>query len=228
MSRYGLNTDLDEKRLAEFMWKTSAPERDLNFFVTIPWVYNYFNATNGLYRAAPFHSRYGKPDSNDVYFSRTIASDDTIPHMMFLVRKEGWGEGSFRVPKPDDGKKRPFTPPSTPDTILLVNLKEGLNGFANTAHGGAMCSLLDEALGMTAEAHRRTDSEQKFPNLYTAGMNLSFLAPVPTPSVLAIRSWMIKRDGRKWYLRAQLVDESNTVLMEADSIWLTAKPKSSL
>lgn len=226
MSRYGLETSLTYEQIFEFMRTTSAPARDIEFFTNIPWAHNLFKAAAGSYRTAPFYSRYGKADTSDLFFSRTIATDETIPHMLLLTRREGWGQPSSDVPS--DSKQRPFTAPAVPDSVLLVDLKEGFAGFANTAHGGAMCSLLDEALGMTVLLHRHAASAEDFTTLYTAGLNVSFLAPVPTPSVLALRSWFIKRDGRKWFLRAQLVDGQGRVLLEADSVWISERPRATL
>lgn len=228
MSHYGLHTTLPYEEYHKFVETVPPPKRDLDFFKAIPWARHYFTDDNGntSYRPVPLYSRYAKPDTNDTFFSRTIANDDVIPHLLMLYRNGGWGNVTSDVPS--DNKQRPFSAPPAPDAVLLFDLKDGMNGFAHTAHGGAMCAMLDEALGMTVEMHRQTLSSMDGTLMYTAGLNVSYLAPVPTPSVLAVRTWFLKREGRKWYLRAQVVDGGSKVLMEADSIWITSKPQASL
>lgn len=221
-----METNLTIFDMLEFIDKVPPPQADVDFFSSKAWIRKYFSRPDSAYKAVPFFSRFRKPDTNDVYFSKTIASEDTIPHCLLLMRKGTWELPAGGIP--DDGKKRPFSNPPVPDVMLVVDLKSGMNGFAHTAHGGAMCALLDETLGMCVEVHRQRLFSSQKTLMYTAGLNVSFLAPVPTPSILIVRAWLLRQEGRKWILRAQVVGEDDRVLMETESIWISVKENSSL
>jgi hypothetical protein len=166
--------------MLDFIDTVPVPEKDLAFFKTVPWASQLFSSASAPYRPVPFFSRFEKPDTNDLFFSRTIATSDTIPHCLLLLRHRAWSVPSVSQ---DDGKRRPFSSPKDPEVLLLFEVGPGMNGFAHTAHGGAMCSLLDETLGMCVETMRQSVTREQT-MMYTAGLDVSFLAPVPTPAVL--------------------------------------------
>lgn len=116
----------------------------------------------------------------------------------------------------------------TPIRQSLYDLKDGMNGFAHTAHGGAMCSLLDETLGMCAEVHRQTKFKERRTKLYTARLNTSFLAPAVTPNIVRVKAWLVGAEGRKWRLRAQMDDGFGKVLMETENLWISTREEGSL
>lgn len=60
-------------------------------------------------------------------------------------------------------------------------------------------------------------------SLFTANLNVSYRAPVPTPSELLIKTWLVSRTGRKWRSKGQLVDKDGKVLAEADGLWVVAR-----
>ncbi|GES59384.1 tRNA(His) guanylyltransferase [Aspergillus terreus] len=54
-------------------------------------------------------------------------------------------------------------------------------------------------------------------------MSLCYHAPVFAPSDILLRSRLIRREGRKWFTEAEIVDGAGTVLTTAESMWVTAK-----
>jgi len=100
----------------------------------------------------------------------------------------------------------------------------GLRALAEALGHKDAAALLDETLGMCVEVHRQTLFKGQETLMYTAGLNVSFLLPVPTPSVLIVRAWLLRQDGRKWTLRAQIVGEDDRVLMETESLWISSRP----
>jgi hypothetical protein len=225
-----LVTNRDIHDILDFVDKTPVPQSDLDFFTSIPQFSHYIQDTNPKYKPAPFYSVYRKPHDPraDLFFARTIASEDTIPHRLLLLRKGDWNILDASSSLWSSKKARPFPSPETPEVVLLYDLKDGMNGFSHTAHGGAMCALLDETLGMCAEMHRHLaskDQPQKT-TLYTAQLNVSFLAPIRTPSVVRVKAWKVGREGRKWRLRAQMDDGFGKVLLETESLWISTKEES--
>ncbi|KIW05366.1 uncharacterized protein PV09_03882 [Verruconis gallopava] len=215
--------------IVEFMDKMPVPQSDLEFFSSIPYVKHYLQDRDSPYKPAAFYSVYTKPNdpTADLFFARTIATEDTIPHRLLLMRKGVWPLTNPAVGA-SNAKQRPFAAPETPEIIILYDLKAGMNGFANTAHGGAMCALLDETLGMCAEVHRQTQFKDQKTMLYTAQLNTSFLAPIKTPGVVRVKAWMLGREGRKWKLRAQMDDCQGQVLLETESLWISTKEEGNL
>jgi acyl-coenzyme A thioesterase PaaI-like protein len=203
-----------------FIEQTPVPQADNEYFATIPHLRHYLKDTN--YRAAAFYSLYTKPNdpTSDLFFAKTIRSMNTIPHTLMFLKTNSWD-----LPSSPSGptKSRPFLTPDLPDVTILFDLKEGMNGFAHIAHGGSMCSLLDETQGMCAEFHRQLQFRDQKTTLYTAQLNTSFLAPVQTPNVIRVKAWLVSAEGRKWRLRAQLDDGHGKVLMECESLWISTR-----
>ena len=162
----------------------------------------------------------------DLFFARTIRSEDTVPHALLLLKKEEWTvhDGT----EPTSTKTRPFSAPDVPDLTILWDLKDGMNGFADTAHGGAMCALIDESMGICAEIHRAKRFAEQRTTLYTAQLNTSFLAPVVTPNVIRTKVWLVGVEGRKWRLRAQLDDGFGKPLLETESLWISTREEEHL
>jgi hypothetical protein len=220
--------------LLDFIDQTPVPTSDLDYFGAIPHLNHYIHDPQTNYKAAAFISVYRKPGepSADLFFARTIASEDTVPHRLLLLRKGNWDIPSISATDENKTQGRPFPAPETPEVILLYDLRDGMNGFPHTAHGGSMCALLDETLGMCAEIYRQTDTKREGgkskTTLYTAQLNVSFLAPVRTPGVVRVRAWMVGREGRKWRLRAQMDDGQGKVLLETESLWISTRDEGAL
>ena len=215
----------------EFMTTTPVSQTDLDYFETIPHLRHYLH--DPAYDVTPFVSVFKKPHSPsmDLFFAKTIRSPDTVPHCLMLLKKGGlerqWTLPELTAEKANT-KSRPFPAPEIAEVTILFDLREGMNGFANTAHGGSMCALLDETLGMCAEVHRQIQDPEAKTNLYTAQLNTSFLAPVVTPNVVRIKAWLVGAEGRKWRLRAQMDDGHGKPLMETESLWISSREQGSL
>jgi acyl-coenzyme A thioesterase PaaI-like protein len=220
-----LTTDRNLENILDFIDKVPVPQSDLDFFNSVSHLKHYLSPTNTQYRPVPFYSVYQKPHnpSADLFFARTIASQDTIPHRLLLLRTGEWTIPDLSNEDANGKQSRPFPSPSTPEVVFLFDLRDGMNGFSHTAHGGSMCALLDETLGMCAETHRQIMFKDQKTLLYTAQLNVSFLAPVTTPNVLRVKAWMVGREGRKWRLRAQMDDGFGRVLLETESLWISTR-----
>lgn len=191
------------------------------------WLNSYLS--NPTYKVIATFSRHLKTTGEDYFFSRTINTPSTIPHMVSLQLAD------FKTLEQTNGASERATSPSSyktvtqvpenPDAVMLVSLgRQGLDGHPSTIHGGVTCALMDETMGLLIMLH---DNNIRGPgprdSLYTANLNVSYRAPVPTPSELLVKTWLVSRTGRKWRSKGQLVDKDGKVLAEADGLWVVAR-----
>ncbi|KAJ9640128.1 uncharacterized protein PV06_10658 [Exophiala oligosperma] len=209
-----------------FINSTPAPEDELDYFRSLPWTKDYLD--NPEFKAVQTTSRIPKSTNDDNFFARTLQGDDTIQHWLALIPK------AF-VPLPQQTDTPPIgtlngrTTRKIRDThqsdlLLLLHLNNGLNGFADVVHGGALCAIFDEALSFCVEARRQltTDAREL---IYTAKLTISYLAPVRSPSTVVVKCWLEAAHGRKWYVRGQLIGEDGTIYSEAEGLWVSAGQK---
>jgi hypothetical protein len=138
---------------------------------------------SSAYKPVPFVTRYDKGDLSDKFFNNAIDSNDTIPRDLALMRKE------YALKGPSTGSKDPEQSqvPEEPHFIVLCQLESGVNGYVNTAHGRVLAALLDETLGLCAEAYRVfVSSEQE--HILTAKLEVPYHSPLPTPSIIVIKA----------------------------------------
>ncbi|KAL4890014.1 HotDog domain-containing protein [Aspergillus ambiguus] len=198
------------KRHPFFEPNLEIPSKDLEFFSSHPLAGTYLN--NPLFEPVPFITRHANGDgtTSNRFFSKVINTDDTIPHLLALVRK---ADQNLPTNAPDsDGD---------PDFIVFVHLGPDLCGFQDTVHGGVLAALLDEALGLCAESSELVSNSKV--RLYTAGLEIAYRSPVFTPSVAVIKTWIKRREGRKWFLEAQLLNQDGKVLVEAKTLYVSAR-----
>jgi acyl-CoA thioesterase FadM len=60
--------------------------------------------------------------------------------------------------------------------------------------------------------------------LYTARLNISYRRPVKTPGTVIAKSWLDKKEGRKWVVKGLLENSKGEVCAEVDRLWIAAPP----
>jgi uncharacterized protein (TIGR00369 family) len=96
----------------------------------------------------------------------------------------------------------------------LRRVHEGAPGYA---HGGAVATLLDDALGFVGRLHGHL--------VVTARLETDYRAPVLMGVPLVVEAWEeAERDGRKLSLRGELRDQDGTVLAEARGLFVVVDP----
>lgn len=209
--------DLEAARLVDYFDKIPIDKEAVAFFSAIPHANAYLTDTKTL-RVAPFYSRVAKKDGSDSFFAEIINSEHTIPQALLLLRNDIASlEYKFGAKAEGDVK---------PDTVALVHLAPKLTGYRDTIHGGILASVLDEIVGFNvdglcscAEAQENKRSRQR---LYTAYLNTTYRRPVP-PGVYAVESRLVKRDGRKWFLKGRIVGKNDETYVEADVLYIQSK-----
>jgi acyl-coenzyme A thioesterase PaaI-like protein len=209
--------------LSRFMTTHRVPEDARRHFASVEWTNKYLS--DPLYKAVPTFSRVLKESGEDYFFSRTISSPSTIPHLVTLQLKdfpflEESPRGSLKTSKDHNEVTQV---PEKPDCIMLLDLgRPGLDGHPSVIHGGMACAILDEMMGLCVMLHHQHISGPR-DSLFTVSLNVTYRAPVPTPGDVLVRCWLVGKEGRKFLSRGQIVDKKGKVLTEAEGIWVMAK-----
>jgi Thioesterase superfamily len=204
-------------------------------FEASSWLSPYLQ--NSLYEPVPTFSRVLKPTGEDYFFSTTIRTERTIPHLISLKLK------NLVIP-PNNEKGHPYNKttdfsaktqtglsapvPEHPDCIYLIALgKGGLDGHPSTMHGGMLCAILDETMGLTVMLHytKHSPIPDERESLYTVKLDTTYRAAVPTPGDVLVRCWVTRREGRKFFSRGQICSREGVVMTEAEGLWVESKKK---
>jgi acyl-coenzyme A thioesterase PaaI-like protein len=97
-------------------------------------------------------------------------------------------------------------------SVTLDRRHEGAPGYA---HGGAVSTILDDALGMLLLVVRRP--------AVTARLEVDFRKPAYIGHPFDVEAWVDEVDGRKLWMRAEL-RESGEVVAAARSLFLEVDP----
>jgi len=97
-------------------------------------------------------------------------------------------------------------------SVTLDRRHEGAPGYA---HGGAVSTILDDALGMLLFVLRRP--------AVTARLEVDFRRPAYLGHPFDVEAWVDEVDGRKLWMRAEL-REHGEVLAAARSLFLEVDP----
>jgi acyl-coenzyme A thioesterase PaaI-like protein len=219
MAKIGEEMDFMER----FVHDHKVPRDALDHFASVPWTRLYLD--DPVYKTIPTFSRVLKETGEDFFFARTLATPQTIPLLVSLQLKD------LKLPaEAPKGTKvfsrdhtQPTEVPEKPDTIFLLKLaRPGLDGHPSVIHGGVGCAILDEMMGLCVMLHHQHISGPR-DSLFTVSLNVTYRAPVPTPSDVMVRAWLVSRQGRKWFSVGQITDKDGQVLTEAEGIWVMTK-----
>ncbi|KAM5347890.1 hypothetical protein ACJ41O_007714 [Fusarium nematophilum] len=183
---------------------------ELAFFASFPWT----AALLSTPEAIPFLPGCRNPASplHDQFFGASLNNPRGLSHLISF----------FRTPSVDAARdpSRSIT-----EAITLVSVGDGVSGYPGVVHGGFVASLLDESMGMVFELNSALRKEARAfttPNV-TGGLDVTFLRPVPTNSVLRITATVEEVDGRKTRIRSEITDENGDVLAKCASRWVALK-----
>lgn len=206
----------------KFITAHHVPEEARKHFASVDFTNKYLS--NPLYQAIPTYSRVLKDDGEDYFFSRTVATPTTIPYLVTLQLKDfpfaqDSPKGTLKI---GQGHKQVVKVPENPDCIMLLRLgRPGIDGHPATIHGGVACAILDEMMGLCVMLHHQHLVGAR-ESLYTAGLNVTYRAPVPTPNDVIVKCCLVGREGRKWQSRGQIVNQDGLVMTEAEGLWVLA------
>jgi thioesterase superfamily protein 4 len=157
----------------------------------------------------PFYidHREPKPHTFDSIMSTTLNTPDTIALWQGFYQPVQSSSSSTitSTPSPASNSERPYG-----TYTHIVRIGDNLNGHAHTLHGGALSTILDEALSQASRSHVTPGFIT-----YTASLHVDFKARCPTPGTLVVRCWLEERSGgRKHWLKGTVGG-----CEEADGVW---------
>ncbi|KAK4122027.1 hypothetical protein N657DRAFT_657516 [Parathielavia appendiculata] len=129
-----------------------------------------------------------------------------------------------------------YTAPPTPDSIIcelsaLVALGPMLNGWAGVCHGGVVAMLLDDMMGQVVVLNNERGllGVDGGP-MVTSRLETRFLKPVRTgmaqsANVVLVTGRLVKVEGRKYLLEAEVRGEDGEVLARGESVFVALRWK---
>ncbi|KAJ5340890.1 Thioesterase superfamily [Penicillium brevicompactum] len=180
-----------------------------------PWANSLIASTD--YKAIETDSRRLKPSTGeDGYFAQTLNTPATIPHCLTLQRvniQPAPAETPTWLPATKPDASKPPTPtPNPADIVMIFDLgSPGLSGHPFTVHGGIVATLIDEAMSLAVAAHTNAPSTGTDDNprgkIFTAQLDVRYKKRVVTPALLVIKAKVVGRVGKKFWVRAQALQE---------------------
>lgn len=139
--------------------------------------------------------------------------------------------------------KQPAAGAKVTKSLSLVKFGTGLNGFPGICHGGALFTLMDEAMCYILVANMVLDHGLPFMKvgedqwrlqlkdgkpahevlkgrLVTASMDTKVLAPVLCPGIVGIETEVLEDKGNKMRIRAVMRDRQGKAVVQADGLWV--------
>ncbi|KAF2501747.1 hypothetical protein BU16DRAFT_522639 [Lophium mytilinum] len=193
-------------------------------FKSLPWALPLFS--DPQWTASIRGSRLTATGNQDCFNRKTMRSNDGVRHWYEFCKK-----------------------PETPDGLItdvatLVSYGPGLTGFPGMMHGGAMSTLIDEALAwgmLCVEKHNgkliygrdslEDEGEEKEPDLAgwmaTAWLKINYLRPIPCPGVIGFET-KVNDLGSKIELSCVVKDAKGDVLVKGQGLWIRMKGKPKL
>jgi len=207
--------------------RAQKPSTDtLRYFSSLDWTREILE--NDAYQMVPFYSRYCINETGENrFFARIVNTETTVPHILAFQLKD------FKTPDSTisrvDNQTCPttvdLTEPATPEVICLMALGDDLQAHPSIVHGGFQGVIFDEVMRLLILLHQHNICVPGPRDMhFTATMTISYSAAVVAPSNVIVRSRLVRREGRKWFARAEIVNSASKILTSAESMWITAKP----
>ncbi|OJD14053.1 hypothetical protein AJ78_05559 [Emergomyces pasteurianus Ep9510] len=226
------------------------PTETLKHFQSDPWASSFLNLST--HTAIETYSRTFDPSTGeDAFFAHTIGSPTTIPYCVTLRKKQiddalPTQPPYATFPPPATGPNAPKTTPIPSNKVDLFALfalaTPGISGHPDTAHGGVIATLLDEIMSLAVSLHvpgYRDNEGAERARLYTAQLDVRYRKPVRAPGIAVVKAWCVAREGRKFFMKGQLVQEEGeaegrgkgqlewvkrkVVCAEAYGVWVQAR-----
>ncbi|RGP74259.1 thioesterase superfamily member 4 [Fusarium longipes] len=184
---------------------------ELSYFASHPWTAALLCAPDAI----PFLPSCRNPQSpaHDQLFGNVLNNSCGLNHFISY----------FRAPSVEVAKDPSH---NITEIVVLVSVGEGVSGYPGIVHGGIVTALLDESMGTIFDLNGTLGKEArafKTSNV-TGGIDVKFLKPVPTSSVLCITATAEEIDGRKTTVRGEIKDEEGQLLASCTSKWVALKP----
>ncbi|KAI0199315.1 HotDog domain-containing protein [Astrocystis sublimbata] len=210
-------------------------------FDSIPWCATLLQKPGVVRFTPPSRSSAGadgRLPPQDRLFSTSLRTADTVPNYLGFYQSPFSDPVAMTLPETrsaENGQSLEFL---INTLSLLMDLRPGLNGFNGTVHGGIIATVFDEAMGSLLYYNAATLREmmtkgavipRNILNLveaspvFTAGMNVTFVKPIPTPQVVIVTARLVKAEGRKLVLDYDVKDGEGGVCARGEGLWVSAR-----
>ncbi|KAK6383056.1 hypothetical protein LTS17_003726 [Exophiala oligosperma] len=214
------------------------------YFNSVPWCARLLS--DKRYSTVP--SRFGQPspDTRGDFFTRTLATDNTIVACLYQERRVNGNDERLESGLESNGSTKPQQQDPRISNVeeirAFLATASGVNGFPGVAHGGFVAAVIDETMGYLIKAHLRASVTEVAPPpgkakvtmvpltssdttaaVMTGELTIRYKRPMPTGEVLLVRTWVEKIEGRKTYAKAVVEDGEGTVLTEGTSVFIALK-----
>ena len=185
---------------------TTASSSSLAHFLAIPWCAAHLRPPSTPPNQHPKTleplSRVPKPDTTeDNLFAVTLSSGTTISH--FLLFHRAPAAAGERID----------------ELSALLTLQDGLNGFPGVCHGGVVAAVLDEVVGQLTPLNRAALGGAG--DIYmTVDLRTRFRRPVRTPCSVLVVARLLRVEGRKVFIAAEMTGEDGLVLASAEAVFV--------
>ncbi len=96
--------------------------------------------------------------------------------------------------------------------VCDAEVSRDFEGHPGYLHGGIIATLLDEAMSKAVRA--------RGVNAMTRHMEIDYLRPVPSGSALRIEGRVTRKEGRKHWSEAKILDAGGTVLAQSHGLFI--------
>ena len=103
------------------------------------------------------------------------------------------------------------------EALMMISLGSDLSSHSSILAGSISSVFLDEVMGLAAlQIFRRSDSE----TFFTVELNVQFIKPIPTPSLVLCRGSVSKTQGRRLWAESSLEDGKGTVCVKGSGVFV--------
>ncbi|KAL8382152.1 hypothetical protein RB595_006098 [Gaeumannomyces hyphopodioides] len=198
-------------------------EAELAHFNSIPWCSELLRSTPNIVVGLGHGIRAASDGKSSPFFSQTINTPSTIPA---FIHFHSWppplAPGAADQQQRRGGGSKPgagLLP--IREVRALLSLAGGVDGHEGVCHGGVVCSILDEAIGLLALVNKKVGGLPELP-LVTGHLNVRFRRPVRTGRAVLATS-RVKDDGDgtgRYACEGVLQDEEGTVLAVGEALFV--------
>jgi acyl-coenzyme A thioesterase PaaI-like protein len=200
----------------------------LKTFESIKWATPFLTSPDWCVRPRTRGAPSDADSDPDRFVRDTMKSNDGMQHWVEMYQK------------PTPGSK------VVPQSISLCKYGAGLMGFTAICHGGAVLTMMDEALGFAMIANEaeaagvdttkwgcsdgervgamlaagRPLGEALKGFLLTAHLDVKFLKPVFCPGIVGIEVTVVEYKGHKMRFSGVMKDGTGMPLMKAEGLWV--------
>lgn len=239
--------DKTELRLAN----ERAAAAQIAYFRTIPWCASYLDSPTLVINQSVSRALKPAHSNLDSLISRTLNRPDAIPAYITFYSPPSSSSSSPSPPNSRSGNQDGSTPDLVTEVSALVALGPMINGWDGICHGGIVATLLDEVMGQVFAVNKQHGALNRKVPAMTGYLNTRYERPVRTggkekggegrekgvgegkgANVVLVRARLVKREGRKFWLEAEVVGpgkggKGEVVLARGEALFIMLKKEMS-